>query len=99
MYDVSLGGNQIPEKKKRKKKVTYNLHIRVAQSAVLTVLLRLLTLHDKDNGTNIAFSYNYRASRKRDGIHAIDNLPDLRKFQILHKIVVQYGSLDQLARS
>lgn len=59
--------------------------------------MHLLTLHNEDSRPDIALLYDYRASRKRDGVHTIDDLPDLRAFQIFHKVVVQYGSLDQLA--
>lgn len=61
--------------------------------------LSLLTLHDEDSRADISLLYNYRTRWKCNRIHAIDNLPDLREFQIFHEIVVQYGSLDQLARS
>lgn len=60
--------------------------------------MHLLTLHNEDCRSDIALLYDYRASRKRDGVHAIDDLPYLRAFQIFHEVVVQYGSLDQFAR-
>lgn len=59
--------------------------------------MHLLTLHNKDRGPDIALLYDYRASRKRDGVHTIDDLSDLRAFQIFHEVVVQYGSFDQFA--
>lgn len=59
---------------------------------------RWLTLHDVYNGAHISFAYDGRTSRKRDRIHAIHDFSDLSQFQVLHEVIVQNGSFDQLAR-
>lgn len=98
-YEMTITMFRSTEIKFPEEKQSIIFYSRYARIGIITRLLSLLTFHDKDNGANIAFSYNYRTSRKRDGIHAIDNFSDLREFQVLHKVIVQYSSLDQFARS
>lgn len=57
-----------------------------------------LTFRYEYNGANVSFTYDNRTCWERNRVHAVHDLPDLRQLQILHKVIVEDSSLDQLAR-
>ena len=57
------------------------------------------TFHDVEDASILALLDDGRAERVVLGVHAVDDLVDLRQLQVLHEAVVQDGRLDQFPRS
>lgn len=60
-----------------------------------TVSSRQLTFHDVDDGADVALLDDERPPDVLDGVHAVHDLLDLTRLQVLHEVVVHDGALDQ----
>ena len=62
-------------------------------------ILNSLTFHDVYDGADIALFDDEAPAGVLHGVHAVDDLLDLSTLQVLHKVVVHDGTLDQVAGS
>jgi len=54
-----------------------------------------LTFHDINDASDISLLDDQILGWILNRIHAVNDLADLRQIQILHEIIIQYGSLDK----